>query len=401
MGWNYQIRLFAGKTVICVLFFHFFDVFVGAKDKDSEVVNKVNVVVIDAGHGGEDPGALGKHYKEKDITLAIALKVGKCIEDTYSGVKVIYTRKTDVFIPLHERADIANKNHADLFISIHANANKNSEVYGIETYAMGLHTNEKNLEVAKKENAAIIFEKDYKLHYEGYDPNSPESFIIFSLMQNTYLAQSLDFAGHVQYQAREMANRTDRGVKQAGFLVLWKTTMPSVLIEVGFITNPEEEKFLGSDEGQTQIATAICNAFGEYKKKIETSNGGNVNTLSNNGNTLSLTSGGKNNKQSNENKTGSLANVKSDSVIFKVQVFSLPKPLPANAEAIVKCKKQLKVKKVDEIFFNNYYKYAVGGTTDYGEIQQLAAEVKKFYPEAFIIAVKGDSIVPLSAVLKK
>ncbi|MCX7986581.1 MAG: N-acetylmuramoyl-L-alanine amidase [Bacteroidales bacterium] len=347
----------------------------------------MGIVVLDAGHGGEDPGALGKISKEKDITLAITLKLGKCIEENFPGVKVIYTRKTDVFIPLHERAEIANKNHADLFISIHANATKNTDVFGMETYAMGLHTNEKNLEVAKKENAAIIFEKDYSLHYEGYDPNSPESFIIFSLMQNTFLAQSLDFAGHVQNRAREIASRNDRGVKQAGFLVLWKTTMPSVLIEVGYITNPQEEKYLASDEGQMQIAESICKAFGEYKRKIETNSAIAIST--------------SNNNDSNSKIQPTLPKNEEDSVVFKVQVFSLPKRLPSNAEQIKKCKKLLRTSKIDEIYFNNYYKYTVGETTDYSEIQKLVKEVKKHYPEAFIIALKGDSIVPLSSVLKK
>lgn len=386
MPQNKDIALLFRKTGVWVAVFLFFAFTPNVNGTD--IGNSVSVVVIDAGHGGEDPGALGKVLKEKDITLAIALKVGKCIEENYPGVKVIYTRNTDVFIPLHERAEIANKNHADLFISIHANATKNPDVYGMETYAMGLHTNEKNLEVAKKENAAIIFEKDYTLHYEGYDPNSPESFIIFSLMQNTYLAQSLDFAGHVQSYAGEIASRNDRGVKQAGFLVLWKTTMPSVLIEVGYITNPHEEKYLGSEDGQMQIATAICKAFGEYKQKIESNSMLAVAT-----NTFTGDTNGKTKQV--------VSPVFTDSVVFRVQVFSLPKPLSPNAEEIKKCKKVLGINRVDEIYFNNYYKYVVGAASDYSEIQKLAKEIKKHYPEAFIIALKGDSIVPLNTVLKK
>ncbi|MGC8803183.1 MAG: N-acetylmuramoyl-L-alanine amidase family protein [Bacteroidales bacterium] len=386
MPQNKDIALLFRKTGIWTAVFLFF-VFIPHVN-GTDIGNSVSVVVIDAGHGGEDPGALGKMFKEKEITLAIALKLGKCIEETYPTVKVIYTRKTDVFIPLHERAEIANKNHADLFISIHANATKNTEVYGMETYAMGLHTNEKNLEVAKKENAVIIFEKDYTLHYEGYDPNSPESFIIFSLMQNTYLAQSLDFAGHVQSYAKDIARRNDRGVKQAGFLVLWKTTMPSVLIEVGYITHPDEEKYLGSEEGQMQIATAICKAFGEYKQKIESNS---KLTVANS--TLAIDTNRKTNQPASA--------VSNDSVIFRVQVFSLPKPLSPTAEQIKKCKKVLGINRVDEIYFNNYYKYVVGATSNYSEIQKLAREVKKHYPEAFIIALKGDSIVPLGTILKK
>jgi len=380
---NYISQLNRKTGILTVIILFFFPTWVNGKD----IANSVGIVVIDAGHGGEDPGAVGKICKEKDITLAIALKVGKCIEENYPTVKVIYTRKTDVFVPLHERAEIANKNHADLFISIHANATKNPEVYGMETYAMGLHTNDKNLEVAKKENAVIIFEKDYTLHYEGYDPNSPESFIIFSLMQNTYLAQSLEFAGYVQRFAREIAERNDRGVKQAGFLVLWKTTMPSVLIEVGYITNPSEEKYMASEEGQFQIATAICKAFGDYKQKIESNSKLEV--------ASSLTNA------ANGKTRQSVAEVSGDSVVFSVQIFSLPKPLSPNAEQIKKCKKVLGVSRVNEIYHNNYYKYAVGATSNYNKIQELAKEVKKHYPDAFIIAIKGDSIVPLSAVLRK
>ncbi|HQH40449.1 MAG TPA: N-acetylmuramoyl-L-alanine amidase, partial [Bacteroidales bacterium] len=201
---------------------------------DSPALRKV---VIDAGHGGEDPGAIGRTAREKDITLPIALKVGQYITENFNNVEVIYTRKNDTFIPLFDRADIANKNNADLFVSIHVNANpKNREAEGTETYVMGLHTDEKNFEVAKKENSVIVLEKDYSIKYEGFDPSSPESYIIFSLMQNKYLEQSLTLAAMVQDEFREKALRCDRGVKQAGFLVLWRTSMPSILIETGFIS---------------------------------------------------------------------------------------------------------------------------------------------------------------------
>ncbi|MFW6222671.1 MAG: N-acetylmuramoyl-L-alanine amidase family protein, partial [Bacteroidota bacterium] len=196
--------------------------------------HKLNVVVIDPGHGGKDPGASGKYSKEKDIVLQVSKKLGHYIQKYMDDVKVIYTRDKDVFVPLHERADIANKNNADLFISIHANAISTSSVYGVETFAMGLHKSESNLEVAKKENKVIELEDNYEEEYEGFDPSSAESYIIFSLMQNTYLSQSLEFASYVQNQFRERVNRNDRGVKQAGFLVLWRTNMPSILVELGF-----------------------------------------------------------------------------------------------------------------------------------------------------------------------
>ena len=231
--------------------------------------DKVDVVVLDAGHGGKDPGALGKNSREKDIVLAIALKVGQYIEENIPGVKVIYTRKKDEFIELHERANIANENHADLFISIHANWWTNTRSTGTETYTMGTSLDDRNLQVAMKENSVITLEEDYTTNYEGFDPNSAESYIIFNLMQKTFQQQSVDFAGLVQDQFRDRAKRYDRGVKQERFLVLWRTTMPSVLIETGFISNANEEAYLKSEQGQEYLASAIFRAFKDYKENIE------------------------------------------------------------------------------------------------------------------------------------
>lgn len=225
---------------------------------------RIKTVCIDAGHGGHDSGCLGSSSKEKEIALSIALKLGKLIEQNFSDVKVIYTRKTDVFIPLHERANIANRAKADLFICIHLNSGAKA-AYGSETYVMGLHKTNDNLGVAKRENAAILLEDDYKTQYDGFDPNSPEANIIFSLYQNQYMHQSVEFASKIQQQFEEHAGRYNRGVKQAGFLVLYKTAMPAVLIENGFLTHDAEEKFLDSDKGQTTMATAIYRAFKEYK----------------------------------------------------------------------------------------------------------------------------------------
>ncbi|TFH37589.1 MAG: N-acetylmuramoyl-L-alanine amidase, partial [Bacteroidia bacterium] len=205
------------------------------------------IVVIDAGHGGKDPGTVGRKSREKDLTLALALKTGKYIEDKIPGVKVIYTRTTDTFVELYKRAEIANRAKADLFISIHINGLPDSRVRGAETYAMGIHMDDGNLQVAMKENAVITLEEDYSTRYQGYDPNSSESFITFSLIQNLYLEQSLNFASYIQNQFREKIGLRDRGVKQAGFLVLWQTTMPSVLVEAGFSSNAEEEKILVSE----------------------------------------------------------------------------------------------------------------------------------------------------------
>ncbi len=229
----------------------------------------VKTIVIDPGHGGKDPGAIGKKSKEKDITLAIALKTGNYIKKNIKGVKVIYTRTKDEFVPLYKRAEIANKNNADLFISIHVNSAPNKKAYGTETYIMGLHKSEDNLQVAIKENSAALLEDNYKQNYEGIDPKSPETYIIMTLYQNAYRDYSLKFARFVQDQFRLRAKRRDLGVKQAGFLVLWKTTMPAVLIEVGFISNPKEELYLNTDYGQSIIASAIYRAVKDYIKFVE------------------------------------------------------------------------------------------------------------------------------------
>lgn len=234
---------------------------------------KVSKVVIDAGHGGHDPGTVGRKFKEKDIALDIALRVGHYIEENVNGVSVIYTRKDDVYIPLDQRAEIANKNKADLFISVHVNAMPNNNTtYGTETWVMGLHKSESNLEVAKRENSVILLDADYKERYEGFDPNSPESYILFSLTQDAYQESSLKMAENVENQFKARVGRNSRGVKQAGFVVLYKTAMPSVLVETGFITNRAEEDYLGSDKGQELIASGIYRAFKEYKFEVESIN---------------------------------------------------------------------------------------------------------------------------------
>jgi N-acetylmuramoyl-L-alanine amidase len=230
----------------------------------------VTKVVIDPGHGGHDHGCSGKHSREKHVALEIALKVGGYIEEHLPDVEVIYTRKTDVFVELHERAAIANRAQADVFISIHCNANTNPRPYGTETYVMGLHRNEANLKVAKRENAVITMEDDYNHHYDGFDPNDPSAHIIFTLFQGAHLEQSIELAGRIEEQFAERVGRKSRGVKQAGFLVLYKTTMPAVLIETGFLTNTGEENFLTSEQGKTYMASAIYRAFRDYKIHTET-----------------------------------------------------------------------------------------------------------------------------------
>lgn len=232
---------------------------------------KVRTVVIDPGHGGAKPGARGGRSLEKNITLAVAKKFGKLISDNYPNVKVIYTRTTDVDISLAERAHIANRNKADLFISIHANSHPTSSPTGVETFVMGLSESRANLEVAKKENADILLEDDYKSNkaYEGFDPNSPENSIIFSLFQNAFLEKSLNFAQAIQNQYKKNLKTINRGVKQAELFVLYKTSMPSVLTEIGFISNPAEEAFMNTEEGQAQIAICLFNAFMNFKASEE------------------------------------------------------------------------------------------------------------------------------------
>jgi N-acetylmuramoyl-L-alanine amidase len=239
------------------------------KNVFSQEKTNITKVVIDAGHGGKDPGTIGKKSQEKNIALQIVLKLSDEIRSKCKGVTVICTRTTDEFIELHERAEIANHSKADLFISIHCNANPKHTFQGAETYVMGLHRTEANLEIAKKENAAILMEPDYSTNYNGFDPNSDESYITFTLFQNAFLEQSTRFASFVQDEMKDRVGMNDRGVRQAGFLVLYKTTMPSVLIETGFLSNPEEEKFLMSEKGQQYIASAICRAFCKFKARLE------------------------------------------------------------------------------------------------------------------------------------
>ncbi len=234
-------------------------------------VGKVKTVVIDPGHGGDKPGAITKNCKEKNIVLDVALKLGKVISDNFSDVEVIYTHKTDVDVSLAERAKMANRSKADLFISIHANSHPKGEARGVETFVMGLSTSKANLEVAKKENADILLEDDYKSNadYNGFDPNSPESYIMFSLYQNAFVNKSLTFAKLIQDRYAARIKTTNRGVKQAELFVLYKTTMPAILTEIGFISNPEEEKFLLSEEGRADIVYCLFDAFATYKAMEE------------------------------------------------------------------------------------------------------------------------------------
>ncbi len=231
---------------------------------------RLRVIVLDAGHGGKDPGATAYGVREKDITLKVVLALGKIIKRRMPEVKVVYTRTTDRFISLNERSAIANRNQGNLFISIHCNSlPSNRSVHGTESYVLGMHKSEASLQVAKRENRSITFEQGYAEKYEGFDPNSEEAYIIFSLYQHEFLAQSTDLALLIEKHMKLRTKRLSRGVRQAGFLVLWRTQMPSVLTEIGFLTNRTENSFLHSAQGQKAVAEAIFAAIEEYRDRVE------------------------------------------------------------------------------------------------------------------------------------
>jgi len=319
---------------------------------------EISTIVIDAGHGGKDPGATNHHTYEKDITLTIALKVGKTIKRKYPNIQVIYTREKDVFIPLFKRTEIANKYNADLFISIHANSIKKKYVAGTETYVLGLHRSEDNLRVAMKENAAMFYEKNYKVRYKGFDPSIPESYIVFNLMQNQHLDNSLLFAQLVEEEFFTYSNRNSRGVKQAGFLVLREVSMPSVLIETGFLTNREEKNYLLSNRGQNSLATAIFRAFRKYKTIVEK----DINII-----------------EKNE-----------INVYYAVQILSLSRKMDFSPE-ITKNLPNFK-----EHLINNTYKYTIGKTKDKMKIDKLQKKYSLTYKNCFVVAFYNNKRISLS-----
>ncbi len=349
-------------------------------------VNGIHKVIIDPGHGGSDPGTIGSHTYEKNIALSIALKLGENIKNNFNDVDLTFTRKEDRFVPLDERTKIANAIKADLFISIHCNANPSKGPYGTETYVLGLHKSEDNLDVAMRENAVITYEDDYSSKYEGYDPKSTESFIIFSLMQNAHLDQSLIFANSVQTEFREQTKRFDRGVKQAGFLVLWKTSMPSVLIETGFLSNTKEEAYLATNEGQDRIAEAIFKAFSDYKKTIDNRNSFVTKVLKSDVNEDSLAPE-KNLSSGNE--------IEKSNIIFKVQIKSSKKKIPLTSKSFKN------FKEIDEIAADGSFKYTIGNKKSYSDIVVLCQQLKKKFPDAFIIALKGHKIIPVELAIKE
>ena len=359
-------------------------------------------VVIDAGHGGNDPGALGRKGKEKEINLKVALKLGNYIENNCKDTRVIYTRKRDVFIPLHKRAEIANNAKADLFISIHTNslAKRTTRISGTETYTLGLHRTKENLEVAKKENAVILIEDNYQQQYAGFNPNSSESYIIFEFMQDKNLSQSVSFASAIQKEFRQ-SKRVDRGVHQAGFLVLRATSMPSVLIELGYISNPNEESYLLSERGTTTLAKSIYQAFLRYKDQNKTNplNAENTRRANIQTNSTHRTIGNDihNISHNKQNAATKESTVKLNSKpIFKIQILASQKPIPAKS-------RQFKgLSPIEHYKEKGFYKYTYGSSTDYNKIRQLKrSRTDHKFKDAFIIAFKNNKKMDVNEAIRE
>lgn len=376
------------------------------------------VVVIDAGHGGHDPGALGKISKEKNINLNVALKLGKQIKRNCADVKVVYTRERDVFIPLDRRAEIANNAKADLFISIHTNSIAgNRTVRGASTWTLGLAKSDANLEVAKRENSVILYESDYKTRYAGFNPNSAESYIIFEFMQDKYMSQSVHLASLVQKEFRHTCKRADRGVHQAGFLVLKASAMPSILVELGFISNPEEERYLNSEAGTTTLANGIFRAFLSYKREHEIRLTGSSNTAlpedtdagmvepqeaprakvetprDSSGKKTPGTPGNNGAKQN----AGKAAGTQTDNAapVFKIQILTSSRKLAAND-------KRLKgLKGVEHYKEDGLYKYTYGASADYNKMVRTRREIAPKFKDAFIIAFKNGKKVNVNAAIEE
>ncbi|MFO8236491.1 MAG: N-acetylmuramoyl-L-alanine amidase [Bacteroidales bacterium] len=363
-----KIHAKLSQIIICLIIVSIFltpgDI-IGQENNDY----RIKTVVIDAGHGGRDSGARGLYSMEKDIVLDIALKLGTYFEKHFPEIEVVFTRKTDTLIPLYERAEIANKNSADLFISIHVNANSNRLARGTETFAMGIHKSQSNLEVAKQENAAILYEEDHDEQYEGFDPQSAESYIIFSLMQDAYLKQSLNFASSIQDNFAEDTGLDNRGVKQAGFLVLYKTTMPRVLVEAGFISNPKEENYLNSEEGKEKIAASIFQAFKEYKEESEENN-------------VKLAQQSSHNDQN-------------DSISYKLQIAASVNKISTDAE-FFKDYKNVEVHKEKDNF-----KYTIGDYENYEDAVKYKKQIQKDFPGAFVVGYKNNKIISVKKALSQ
>ncbi len=347
-------------------------------DDKKKTNSKIRTIVIDPGHGGHDPGNLGTgRYKttEKHVALAISLKLGDYIENSFSDVNVIYTRKTnEKFLKLGERTQLANDNNADLFISVHCDAWTSPDAFGAGVYVMGMSKLKANMDIAMKENAVIYLEDDYKENYDGFDPNSPESYIVFSLTQNTHLDQSLHIAEKIEQEFKSLSNSKSRGVKQAPFYVISRVNMPSILIETGFLTNPKEEDFLQSDKGQDYLALAIFRAFTAYKENFEgtTSEKESIEPVVV--------------KEDKEKTPIPKKEITIEKVVFKVQIGTYLKSMLNDA--------LFKEINAEQQVINGTFKYYAGNETDKSSVDKLKNQLKeKGFKGAFVVAFyKGERI---------
>ncbi len=335
------------------------------------------VLVIDAGHGGKDIGAPGVKTNEKNVNLDVALKFGALVEKNMDDVDVVYTRKRDKYVTLQERANIANDAKGDLFVSIHTNsldkrAKGRNTVQGSSTYTLGLHRTKENLAVAMRENSVIALEEDYSTTYQGFDPNSSESYIIFEINQNQHMAQSVNFASLVQEEFKSTAKRVDRGVRQAGFLVLYKTSMPAVLVELDFICNPTQEKFMRSDDGQEKLAQALYNAFERYRK------------LGDSGTVAAYASPAEDVVV--DEHAGSQVEENDSGITYKIQILAGASKLPSNSSEFKG------LKGVERYKDGRMYKYLYGATPSYEEALATLKKVKRKFKDAYIVEFEGDKL---------
>lgn len=343
-------------------------------------------LVIDAGHGGKDPGALGARGREKDINLNVALKFGRLVNDNMADVKVVFTRDEDVFVPLQDRCAIANKANGDLFVSIHVNASKSGAAYGVETYTIGLSKSDANFEVAKRENSVILLEDGYKERYQGFDPRSPESYIMFEFMQSKFSDQSIEMAAYTQDEFVEL-KRYNRGVRQENFWVLHQTKMPSVLIELGFISNREEEKYLLSDEGQQDLALSIFRAFERYKHEYDRKNTVSAVELPQDAAPVKPSAPSAkpekpapNPKTEKPAPTLSVEYVQGVKAVYKLQIFTSSQKIDDPSDP------RFKGLKCDYYEEDGVFKYTHGANSNLGLMLKLKAEIKGKFPQAFMVA---------------
>ena len=358
--------------------------------------NKRFTLVIDAGHGGHDAGALGAKSKEKNINLNVALAFGRYVERNMPDVRVIYTRTTDVFIPLHDRANIANKANADLFISVHTNALPAGKIArGFETYSLGMHRAKDNLDVAMRENSVISMEKGYQQTYQGFDPKSSESYIIFEFIQGKNMERSVEIARSIQNSVCQNANRPDKGVHQAGFLVLRETSMPSCLIELGFITTPDEEDLLNDESRIDVIAKAIYEGFAKYKNKYDKRVTIPYRSQASEGNDIPSIVPDSYKRTVAPVKKQTPASVKSDAPVFKVQILVSSRVL-RKGDAHFKGEENY-----DSYQEGGMVKYTIGASTNYNEIYQLRKSLLDKFPEAFIIAFKNGKKYDVNQAIRE